>query len=368
MSNNLIQKRVPVTILSTDDSDKEDTWLGQMVSDRCSDGQKNAYRLGWLESGYMAKVFSVSLEELRFQRALGDYFGDDWKSSSVSQRIIDNYNRLANLHRGGSYFADQKLYIYCDEHDTPKDTLDHCGTGGCCQDEATAGAGTYVYVEQGETSTNYSIVLCPNYFQTKGWREIFATIDKNNTSLVGDIWTFYPSQGTMLLREQIRLPFLSNSYIGDLFGKVDIDPYYAAVLALQYPEYASRIAQNYAIAALAVTQAFVFNLPEPPRWANRPVPPPQFNSISNARLANISTEGGGGSPKPSFKKPKASGLPSTFTPVPVGMPLDIANLPGYGWLNSSLPKLPGAKSLPKALNRANLGTKGDPRLKKKNAN
>ncbi|EPS39279.1 hypothetical protein H072_6917 [Dactylellina haptotyla CBS 200.50] len=317
------------------------------MSDRCSDTQKISYLVGWSESGYMVKLFVYALEELRYQRAVGDYLGNDWKSSSISQRIIDNFSRLADLHRGGSYFPEEKLYIYCDENDTPQEVKDHCGEGGCCNDE-DGRSGAYVYVAQNEDSTIYAMVLCPNYFSTPSGQQKYSMINKDDKRAVSDIWSVYPNQGSMLLHAQLHLPFLSNSYVGDV--KNYYNPYGSAALAFSDPERSSRTAENYAVAALAISQMYLFNLEEPPRWMERPkdfskdpMPNPpsstQASGTDQRTATDVPKGGAAGGANPAPQPPK-------FVPVPTNLPPDLGSRLGYEWLNVTLPKLPAPKELP----------------------
>ncbi|KAK6362175.1 hypothetical protein TWF730_005871 [Orbilia blumenaviensis] len=244
---------------------KQDVWRGVQMSRRCSRLQRTRAQKGWIESGYLASVFRLGLEELKYERAVGDYLGHAWKTNNHTQTISDNFAQIEMLHSGGVNFT-EKLEIYCDETRTPPETLKQCENNNCCESEEGKIAGGYSYIRQGlKTPPRYTIVLCPSYFNEKTVQEKARALKENSPGLEGieevkkNVWALYPNLGTMFLHLQFHLPFVSGPLsIGDAAGHYK--PATSAQLAFKDPDQVTRTAENYAVAALAAAQILIFGL------------------------------------------------------------------------------------------------------------
>ncbi|KAF3205564.1 hypothetical protein TWF191_001818 [Orbilia oligospora] len=196
----------------------------------------------------------MSLEEIKYERALGDFLGNAWKTNGFAQRITDNFARIEALHFGGKGFQ-QILEIYCDETDTPKRALAACEKNNCCDGSPDGKEGGYFYVKQGVMPVTYAIVLCPSYFEGKTVleraEELIDSKLPNFDQIKQNVWGLYPNIASTLLHLQLHLPFAPTPslYIGDAVGYYD--PTGSGDLASKSADQSTRTAENYAIAALA---------------------------------------------------------------------------------------------------------------------
>ncbi|KAK6350586.1 hypothetical protein TWF718_003775 [Orbilia javanica] len=67
------------------------------VSKRCSPIQSNKISDGLDEVSALLSGFPKSLQELKYERAVGDYLGHSWKTSGFAQRIIGMLIRFARF-------------------------------------------------------------------------------------------------------------------------------------------------------------------------------------------------------------------------------------------------------------------------------
>ncbi|RVD81877.1 uncharacterized protein DFL_009724 [Arthrobotrys flagrans] len=325
---------------------KQDNWKGIQISNRCSEGQKTSFRKGWVESGYLARVFKTSLEELKYERALGDYLGHAWKTNGFTQRITDNFRRIEALHSGGKEFK-QTLEIYCDETDTPKEVLGACEKTDCCNGSPDGKEGGYFYVKQAPTT--YAIVLCSKYFAEKTVQEragaLLASKPDNFDQIKQSIWALYPNTASIILHLQLHLPFAPSPslYIGDAVDYYN--PTGSANLSLTSADQSTRTAENYAMAALAAAQINIFGLEKAPSFeGSQNVKPEQKES----KLRGVMDTAMDGQKKPG-PKPSTPEIPE---PNKAGLSLafdgDLSGIIDTG-ANYTLPPLLSGGPLPKDL-------------------
>ncbi|KAF3318137.1 hypothetical protein TWF173_008873 [Orbilia oligospora] len=276
-SRESLRKRAPAENADPESLDilefaKKDNWKGVWISNKCSANEETRFRKGWIESGYLTRLFKMSLEEIRYERALGDFLGHAWKTNGFAQRITDNFARIEALHSGGKGFK-QKLEIYCDETDTPKGILTACGKTNCCDGSPDGREGGYFYVKQGVMPVTYAIVLCSKYFEGKTAleraEELIDLKLPNFDQIKENIWALYPNIASTLLHLQLHLPFAPTPslYIGDAVGYYN--PTGSGDLAFKSADQSTRTAENYAIAALAVAQIHIFGLEKAPSFGDK---------------------------------------------------------------------------------------------------
>ncbi|KAK6506805.1 hypothetical protein TWF481_005265 [Arthrobotrys musiformis] len=209
-----VQKRAEATNPGTPDGlATDDNWGGVRVSAKCSEDQQRRIQQGWLESGYLARAFKLSLEELKYERALGDYLGNSWKTNGFSQRITDNFGSIEALHSGGADL-EETLDIHCDETEIPLVVLIACDNNSCCTGSPDGKEGGYFYVKQAAVppaSATYGIVLCPPYFRAVSLQEragaLLASKEEGIDEIKKNIWALYPNIGSILLHLQYSLIF-----------------------------------------------------------------------------------------------------------------------------------------------------------------
>ncbi|KAK6534850.1 hypothetical protein TWF281_006149 [Arthrobotrys megalospora] len=336
----------------------KDVWNGAQISNRCSQYQKARFQKGWFESGYLARVFRLSLEELKFERALGDYLGGAWKTSPHSQRIIENFGRVESLHSGGTEFGDDKLEVYCDEDETPRDKLEHCDGEKCCDDQEGEAGGYFYMNRDAGAKTMYAIVLCPKYFEGQLVQERAGILQDLGIDGPGidelkkNIWALYPNIGSMLLHLQLHFPLITKSlYVGD--ARDYYNPIGSGRIAAFNPDLATRTAENYAMAALAAAQVHIFGLEKAPfSDENQEINGVRIQEIFKKAFGERDERSKGQENQPKLgpkpvplvgSKPgelQTDKTASGFSPAFNGGIISLK----ASWANYTLPPLPGARS------------------------
>ncbi|KAF3116262.1 hypothetical protein TWF706_003913 [Orbilia oligospora] len=335
---------------------KEDNWKGLQISNKCSADQKTRFQKGWIEAGYLTRLFKMSLEEIRYERALGDFLGHAWKTNGFAQRITDNFARIEALHFGGKGFQ-QTLEIYCDETDTPKRALAACEKNNCCDGSPDGKEGGYFYVKQGVVPVTYAIVLCPSYFEGKTVleraEELIDSKLPNFDQVKQNVWALYPNIASTLLHLQLHLPFAPTHslYIGDAIGYYN--PTGSGDLASKSADQSTRTAENYAIAALAVAQIHIFGLEKAPSFKDKKDLELEQKEGKFKGLMGTAKEGSNGKepasgPKPSVLEPETPGQKKAgLSPALKGNLSDVIGT-GAGF---KLPRLAIKGGLPKDLDK-----------------
>ncbi|KAJ6264906.1 hypothetical protein Dda_1059 [Drechslerella dactyloides] len=243
----------------------EDDNFPHRISSKCTDEQMLWHRIGWLEAGYLAKGFHLALKDMKYERIVGHFFGEGWKTDIYKDIIVGNFARVEALHRGGKEFHYNGLEVYCGGREQqyregeygPEDVI--AGAGNCEWPEQASNERTWtapvglwrlIALLGGRKVVVDRMHLCPEgYFKQQSLRERAANIARSRyqREILTTFLAWGVDKGWTQFHEHMHFSFIGKPLlIDDINGSYGYERTHN--LALSSSEYALVNADNYAAA------------------------------------------------------------------------------------------------------------------------